>query len=342
MAIKHKRKNSTGYTWQSGDLVEGQIGLNIADGTAHIKKANGDVVTIGGGAGSVALNDLTDVVITAASSGEILQYNGTNWVDVNPSTLDVASAALALQVDVVADSTNAVRYPMFSNVTTGATAGRIDDGLTYNPSTNTLTTTNFVGGLSGNASTASSATYASAVTLTADNTTNATNYPLFVNAATGNLSPRTDTGFTYNPSTGVITATSFSGAHNGTVGATTANTGAFTTLSATTSASLKAVNEGAVYDLGTTSGTVAPNVANGNVQKITLNGNLTINAFTSPVAGQTLTLIINGGATYTAITSTMKFAGGLKALTGTAACVDVLTVYYDGTNYWASIGKDFK
>lgn len=52
MAIRHKRKNSTGYAWQSSDLVEGQIGLNIADGTAHIKKANGTVVAIGGNGGS--------------------------------------------------------------------------------------------------------------------------------------------------------------------------------------------------------------------------------------------------------------------------------------------------
>ena len=57
---------------------------------------------------------------------------------------------------------------------------------------------------------ASSATYASTVTLTADNSTNATNYPLFVNAATGNLSPRTDTDFTYNPSTGLLSANSLS------------------------------------------------------------------------------------------------------------------------------------
>ena len=64
---------------------------------------------------------------------------------------------------------------------------------------------------------AASATYASTVTLTADNSTNATNYPLFVNAATGNLSPRTDTGFTYNPSTGVLTTTKFSGNLSGNV-----------------------------------------------------------------------------------------------------------------------------
>jgi hypothetical protein len=100
-------------------------------------------------------------------------------------------------------------------------------------------------------------------------------------------------------------------------------------------------NEGSVYSLGTTGGTIAPDVANGNVQSITLNSALTLNAFTNPVAGQTLTLIINGGTSYTSITSTMKFAGGTKTLTATASCIDILSVYYDGTNYYASLGKGF-
>lgn len=96
-----------------------------------------------------------------------------------------------------------------------------------------------------------------------------------------------------------------------------------------------------IYDLGTTGGTIAPNVTNGNIQKITLNSALTLNAFTSPVAGQSLTLMIFGGTAYTSITSTMKFSGGIKTLTGTAGCVDILSVFYDGTNYYASLGKGF-
>lgn len=62
---------------------------------------------------------------------------------------------------------------------------------------------------------------ASTVTLTADNTTNATRYPLFVDAATGNKSPRTDTGFTYNPSTGALTSTSFVGSLSGNASSST-------------------------------------------------------------------------------------------------------------------------
>ena len=115
----------------------------------------------------------------------------------------------------------------------------------------------------------------------------------------------------------------------------------FATTPTLTTPIVTGVREGTVYGLGTTGGTIAPNVANGNVQSITLNSALTINAFTSPLAGQTLTLIINGGTAYTSITSTMKFAGGIKTLTATAGCVDILTVFYDGTNYWASLGKGF-
>jgi hypothetical protein len=82
-------------------------------------------------------------------------------------------------------------------------------------------------------------------------------------------------------------------------------------------------------------------VANGTVQKITLNSALTINAFTNPVAGQSLSLIITGGTAYTSITSTMKFANGSKSLTGTAGAIDIVNIFYDGSVYYASIVKGY-
>jgi chloramphenicol 3-O-phosphotransferase len=72
MAIRHKRKNSTGYTWQTGDLVEGQIGLNIADGTLHFDKADGSTVTIGaGGGGGAEIDDEAVSTTTTWSSDKI-------------------------------------------------------------------------------------------------------------------------------------------------------------------------------------------------------------------------------------------------------------------------------
>jgi len=96
-----------------------------------------------------------------------------------------------------------------------------------------------------------------------------------------------------------------------------------------------------IHDLGTTSGTITPNVTNGNVQTITLNGNLTFSAFSSPIAGQSLTLIINTGGTSRTLTSTMKFSGGAKTMSATNT-TDIMTVFYDGTNYWASYVTDWK
>jgi hypothetical protein len=101
-------------------------------------------------------------------------------------------------------------------------------------------------------------------------------------------------------------------------------------------------NEGAIQTV-TYASTITPNVANGNVQQITLTGNVTFNAFASPVAGQSLTLIVKQDSTGSReLTSTMKFAGGENTLTTAADSVDIISVYFDGTNYWASLGKDFK
>jgi len=68
--------------------------------------------------------------------------------------------------------------------------------------------TTFTGALTGNSSTATEATN---FTVTANNSTNETVYPVFVDGATGTQGAETDTGLTYNPSTGLLTATAFSG-----------------------------------------------------------------------------------------------------------------------------------
>jgi len=98
-----------------------------------------------------------------------------------------------------------------------------------------------------------------------------------------------------------------------------------------------------IYTGGTTTGTITPDVANGNVQSITLTGSITFNAFNSPEAGQSMTLIVkqpSSGGPYT-LTSTMKFAGGTKTLSTAADAIDIISVVYDGTNYYASLSTNF-
>jgi hypothetical protein len=96
-----------------------------------------------------------------------------------------------------------------------------------------------------------------------------------------------------------------------------------------------------VHSIGTTSGTITPDAANGNVQTITLNGNLTFSAFANPIAGQSITLIINTNGTGRTLTSTMLFAGGDKTISITST-TDIISVFFNGTSYFASLSKDFK
>ena len=98
-----------------------------------------------------------------------------------------------------------------------------------------------------------------------------------------------------------------------------------------------------IYTGGSTTGTITPDVANGNVQSITLTGSITLNAFANAETGQSMTMIIKqpaSGGPYT-LTSTMNWAGGTKTLSTDANAVDIVSILYDGTNYYASLSTNF-
>jgi hypothetical protein len=75
---------------------------------------------------------------------------------------------------------------------------------------------------------------ASGLAITDDTTTNATRYLTFTSVSTGSITGAdvSSTKLAFNPSSGILTTTGLAGALNGSVGATTPSTGAFTTLSA--------------------------------------------------------------------------------------------------------------
>jgi hypothetical protein len=123
---------------------------------------------------------------------------------------DTATASTKVRL-VASDATAATHYITFVDAATGDEEVRTDIGLTYNPATNTLTTSIFVGALTGNADTATTASKATQVTLVATNTAAATHFITFVDTATGDRSVRTDTDLIYNPSTNTLTATNLAG-----------------------------------------------------------------------------------------------------------------------------------
>ena len=90
---------------------------------------------------------------------------------------------------------------------TGAIAGTFTGNLTGNASGSS-------GSCTGNSATATEATN---VTVSANNSTDETVYPVFVDGATGTQGAETDTGLSYNPSSGALSATTFSGAFSGAV-----------------------------------------------------------------------------------------------------------------------------
>jgi hypothetical protein len=91
-----------------------------------------------------------------------------------------------------------------------------------------------------------------------------------------------------------------------------------------------------VYDYGTTSGSITPNWNNGSMQKMTLNGALTLNVPTNMQSGATLKLIIRQNASGNNLMTpngSLKFKGGNKTLSTPANSIDMIKIYYDGTTY---------
>ena len=164
-------------------------------------------------------------------------YNSSGQLLTAPAS--TASADLATEATNVTvtqyDSESASLYPVFVDGLSSTQGIEADSGLTYNPSSGLLTAAGFSGPITGNVTgntsgsagsatgNAATATEATNVTVSANNGTDETVYPVFVDGATGTQGIESDTGLTYNPSTGVLTSTNFTGALTGTAATVTTN-----------------------------------------------------------------------------------------------------------------------
>jgi hypothetical protein len=352
-------------------------GLTAGNVSGTVAIANGGTGATTRGAAKIALEGLTSTVTsngttTLTNTSTYTQvFTGTsNQTLVLPST---ATLAVGWSFYVVNNNSNQIVL----QTSTGASLQNVQN------STNTLITC-----LSTADNTAASweVTVAGFSNLTGSGSIVMNNSPTLISPILGTPSSGTVTNLTgtasiningtvgaTTPSTGAFTTLSASSTVSGTgfstylasppaIGGTTAAAGRFTAITTTnTTATIVSESNGNiviapngtgqtaiknleyqefVYALGTTSGTIAPDAANGNVQTITLNGNLTINAFTNPVSGQTITLIITTGGTGRTLTSSMLFAGASKTLS-TTSTVDILTMSYIGTTYYASLVKGY-
>jgi len=78
--LKPKRSNTAANVPTTSNLSSGEIAVNMADQKIYINNGTA-VVQIGGG----TLPSLNGVVIATPTSGQVLQYNGTNWINATSS-----------------------------------------------------------------------------------------------------------------------------------------------------------------------------------------------------------------------------------------------------------------
>jgi len=214
------------------------------------------------------------------------------------------TATLATSVTVSANNTaDETVYPLFVDGATGTQGAESDTGLTYNPSSGTLTSSIFVGALTGTASLSTLAASATAlatartiggtsfdgtaniavatategtnVTVSANNSTDETVYPTFVDGATGTQGIETDTGLTYNPSSGILTATQFTGNVTGNVTGNTSGTAATVTTAAQTSITSLGTLTALTVDNVIVNGTTIGHTSDTDLMTLT-SGNLTV------------------------------------------------------------------
>lgn len=98
-----------------------------------------------------------------------------------------------------------------------------------------------------------------------------------------------------------------------------------------------------VYDNGNSGAAKEVDWANGDRQKVTMTDNCTF-TFAHPIAGQYLTLqfIQDGTGNRTVALPSGKWPGAqVGAFSTTASAIDILIVYYDGTNYYYQLAAAF-
>ena len=212
-AITEVSANNTFQVWleKTNELVS----LMSSDVlTASLVSSNGDL-TIGNAtlqgiftANTVIVQDILSVdIITPKSGSTAVQVNSPVNIVTNQTVLERLSSTSGPRLSLSNTTDTDWQIGFENNTTKNFVISNGSNVFRLSGSGNLELT----GILSGTAQTANT------VSLIATNTTNSTHYPLFANTATGNAQVRSDTGFTYNPNTGVLSSSTFSGNLTGNV-----------------------------------------------------------------------------------------------------------------------------
>lgn len=300
------------------------------------------------------IDTLSNVTITSKATNDLLQWNGSAWVNktIAGAGLQPAGSYQAADADLTAiaalagtsgilTKTAANTWSLDTN--TYALSSHNHSGV-YQPLDTDLTNIAALSGTSGFLKTNGSGTWTvdtntyltsftdTNVTLS-NSVANATFYVPFASTATGNQALSSNTALNFNPSTGTLSATTFSGAHSGsganltsipngaltnsavTIGSTSVSLGA----SATTLAGLTSVTSTTFVGALTGNASSATNTTNVAITDINTAGTYYV-PFVSATSGN-LPLTVDGTTTpltYNPNTSTLTASTFSGALSGNA------------------------
>ena len=221
------------------DLASGKV-LKVA-GTQVLSATNftgtsavATAVTVADESSDTSCN----VLFTTAATGNLAPKSGTNLTfNSDTGALTATSFVGALTGNVTGNASGssgsctgnaATATALATARTIGGTSfdGTANIAVALAATSTALATARDIGGVSfdgtanitlpgvnasGTQDTSGTAALATSFTVTANNSTDETVYPLFADGATGSQGAETDTGLTYNPSTGLLTSTGFSG-----------------------------------------------------------------------------------------------------------------------------------
>jgi len=316
MKLQHLSSDPTG--------VEGQLYYNSSsnvvkfyDGSDWVtfSSASGDITAV------VAGNGLTG---GATSGSATVTVGAGTGITVNTNDVAVTAAQTGItsitntSLNIGRGNDNLIKFGTDNEITFRVSA---NDGVVFKAS-GEIEATKFDGALEGNADTA---TVATTVTITDNESTNETNAVIFTAGGAktgGNLGLESDGDLTYNPSSGTLAATAFTGNLTGNVTGTASTATVATTVTITDNESTDEDNPIVFVAGGDVDGGNLGLETDGNAHYNPSTGKITATAF----AGN-----LTGNVTGNASGSSGSCTGNAATATALATGRNINGVSFDGT-----------